>query len=92
MIDDLVVNSMCVRAKGDLPQACNGNKELCMQLMAEEAGISVDKDGFNSCMERQKETSRKARKTGSGAKLKFEAEAISQLQKRGIPATNDLPK
>ena len=63
-----------------------------VQLMAEEIGMDVDTAGFEKCMAEQKSRSRENRKVGGGAKLKFEAEAISQLQKRGISVTNDGPK
>ena len=60
--------------------------------MAEERGLEVDLAGFERCMQEQKERGRKARKTGSGDKLKFEAEATSHLAKNGVARTNDQPK
>ncbi len=64
----------------------------CMQLMAEENGMSVDMEGFEACMAEQRERSRAAGKTGTGPSLKFEAEATSHLQRSRVPITNDSPK
>jgi alanyl-tRNA synthetase len=63
-----------------------------VQLMAEEAMLEVDVAGFNRCMEHQKEQGRKARKSGAGGKLKFEAEATAHLSKSGVATTIDKPK
>lgn len=63
-----------------------------MQLMAEERQLKVDLEGFERCMQQQKERGRSARKIGGGDKLKFEAEATSHLQKSGISRTDDHPK
>ena len=60
--------------------------------MAEERNLTVDLKGFELCMEEQKERGRKARKTGGGDKLKFEAEATSHLSKSGVSVTDDKPK
>lgn len=64
-------------------------QNVAMQLMAEELELTVDLDGFDRCMEQQKHQSRKARKVGTGAKLKFEAEATSQLSRQSIDVTDD---
>lgn len=60
--------------------------------MAEERGLQVDTEGFETCMEEQRHRSRAAGKTGGGSSLKFEAEATGYLQKNGIPITDDSCK
>ena len=60
--------------------------------MAEERHLEVDLAGFERCMQEQKERGRKARKTGGGDKLKFEAEATSHLANSGVARTDDQPK
>ena len=60
--------------------------------MAEERDLTVDLAGFERCMQEQKERGRKARKTGGGDKLKFEAEATSHLANSGVARTSDQPK
>jgi alanyl-tRNA synthetase len=64
------------------------------QLMAEEAGMTVDIQGFNDAMQTQKDRSRKAqreaRNRGSGgADLELVAEQTAWLQKQGIHPTDD---
>lgn len=60
--------------------------------MAEERQLEVDLAGFERCMQEQKERGRKARKTGGGDKLKFEAEATSHLANTGVARTDDQLK
>jgi alanyl-tRNA synthetase len=62
------------------------------QLMAEEAGMSVDADGFARAMEEAREKSRQGGKKAGGSGLKFEAEATGWLQKQGVPLTDDAAK
>eukprot|EP00884_Botryococcus_braunii_P001847 jgi/Botrbrau1/11663/Bobra.168_2s0018.1 len=62
------------------------------ELMAEERGLTVDKEGFEAAMSAQKERSRAAGKKAGGATIKFEAEATAHLQRTGVPLTDDLPK
>eukprot|EP00547_Thalassionema_nitzschioides_P005626 CAMPEP_0194214384 /NCGR_PEP_ID=MMETSP0156-20130528/15519_1 /TAXON_ID=33649 /ORGANISM="Thalassionema nitzschioides, Strain L26-B" /LENGTH=963 /DNA_ID=CAMNT_0038942619 /DNA_START=270 /DNA_END=3161 /DNA_ORIENTATION=+ len=64
------------------------------QLMAEEAGLTVDSQGFRTKMETQKQRSRDARKKSSdgSAHLEFIAEQTAWLTKEGIATTNDAPK
>ncbi len=60
--------------------------------MAEEMGLKLDREGFEACMEEQRQRSRAAGKTGSGPTLKFEAEATAHLANSGVPVTDDSPK
>lgn len=62
------------------------------ELMAQEAGLSVDMAGFQAAMETAKELSRAGQKKGAAQELKFEAEATAYLQNSGAPLTNDQPK
>ncbi|XP_024367679.1 alanine--tRNA ligase [Physcomitrium patens] len=62
------------------------------ELMAEEMGLKVDKEGFNRTMEEAREKARGARGKAGGKALVMEAEATSQLQKLGILPTDDKPK
>lgn len=62
------------------------------ELMAQEAGLHVDMDGFSKAMEQAKELSRAGQKKGGGDGLKFEAEATAWLASNGIAHTDDLPK
>lgn len=75
-----------------LPIECFWSNSLAVQLMAEERHLEVDLAGFERCMQEQKERGRKARKTGGGDKLKFEAEATSHLANSGVARTDDQPK
>jgi len=64
------------------------------ELMAEEAGLSVDSKGFQQEMETQKQRSRQAQKAaraaGAGATLlELQAEETSQLALAGIVPTDD---
>lgn len=62
------------------------------QLMAEEAGLRVDKEGFEAHMAAQRERSRAAGRGAGAAGLKFEAEATAHLQKQGVARTDDSHK
>lgn len=62
------------------------------QLMAEEAGLQVDVDGFNKAMEDAKELSRAGAKKNAANGIKFEAEATAWLAKNGIAYTDDAAK
>lgn len=67
------------------------------EIMAEEVGFAVDKDGFVAQMEAQKDRSRKAaqlaKQAGAdGAPLKLEAEETSKLAADGVATTNDEHK
>jgi alanyl-tRNA synthetase len=62
------------------------------QLMAEEAGMTVDAEGFARAMEEAREKSRQGGKKAGGTGLKFEAEATGWLQKQGVPLTDDSAK
>jgi alanyl-tRNA synthetase len=66
------------------------------ELMAQEAGMTVDTKGFTNEMETQKNRSRKARsdaKLGAGAPaLEFIAEQTAALMDKGVLATDDSSK
>eukprot|EP00891_Asterochloris_glomerata_P009564 jgi/Astpho2/9564/fgenesh1_pm.00146_%23_11_t len=61
-------------------------------LMAEEQGLTVDEQGYQTCMQQQKERSRAGKKALGGAALKFQAEATANLRKGGVDVTDDSPK
>ncbi|KAK9796680.1 hypothetical protein WJX73_008232 [Symbiochloris irregularis] len=62
------------------------------ELMAEEAGLRVDKEAFGALMKEEQEKSRADRAGGGAAGLKFEAEATAALQSKGVKRTDDSPK
>jgi len=63
------------------------------EIMAEERGLSVDKDGFHEAMERQRAASKSARKSGGGgAMLKLEAEQTAELASGGVEPTDTAAK
>jgi len=65
------------------------------ELMAEEAGLTVDLDGFAAEMEAQKTRSREARyanKAGGGKRLELIAEQTAWLADRAIATTDDDAK
>ena len=62
------------------------------QLMAEEAGLTVDLPGFAAALEEAKELSRAGQKKAAAAGIKFEAEATAALSSRAVPLTDDSPK
>ncbi|OIV99583.1 hypothetical protein TanjilG_17393 [Lupinus angustifolius] len=59
------------------------------QLMAEEAQLLVDVEGFNSAMEAARERSRNAQAKEGGGVIVMDADATSTLHKRGIAPTDD---
>lgn len=62
------------------------------ELMAEEAGMTVDSEGFTQEMETQKDRSRKARaaaKSGGAPQLEFIAEQTAALTDMGVLATDE---
>ena len=62
------------------------------ELMAEEAGLTVDSEGFATEMQAQKDRSRQAQKAaraGGAAALELQAEETSQLNKAKIEPTDD---
>jgi alanyl-tRNA synthetase len=64
------------------------------QIMAGEAGLTVDADGFYACMAAQKARSQAAQKfaRNGGVNLVLEAEQTAWLAKAGIAATEDVGK
>mmetsp|Transcript_71285 Transcript_71285/g.200817 ORF Transcript_71285/g.200817 Transcript_71285/m.200817 type:complete len:589 (-) Transcript_71285:158-1924(-) len=66
------------------------------ELMAEEAGFSVDSDGFAAEMQAQKDRSRLAaqlqKQVGDGAPLVLQAEETAWLAARSLPPTDDAEK
>ncbi|KAL9164220.1 hypothetical protein ABFS82_06G091000 [Erythranthe guttata] len=59
------------------------------QLMAEERGLSVDVDGFNTAMEKARERSRRAQNKQAGGTIGMDADATASMHKKGIAATDD---
>lgn len=62
------------------------------ELMANEQGLQVDKEGFEKRFEEAREKSKAASKKSAQGGLKFEAEATGWLQAKSISLTNDEPK
>ncbi|KAK8943427.1 Alanine--tRNA ligase [Platanthera guangdongensis] len=62
------------------------------QLMAEERGLTVDVEGFNVSMENARQKARNARSKAVGDVIAMDAEAISELHKKGENPTNDIYK
>jgi alanyl-tRNA synthetase len=64
------------------------------QIMAGEAGLTVDADGFYKCMAEQKARSQAAQKfaRNAGVNLVLEAEQTAWLAKSGVPTTDDAAK
>ncbi|KAK9141492.1 hypothetical protein Syun_010892 [Stephania yunnanensis] len=62
------------------------------QLMAEERGLAVDVEGYNIAMEEAKQRSRNAQNKQGGGAISMDADATSELHKRGIAATDDSAK
>ncbi|XP_039132084.1 LOW QUALITY PROTEIN: alanine--tRNA ligase [Dioscorea cayenensis subsp. rotundata] len=62
------------------------------QLMAEERGLTVDVEGFNIAMEEAREKARSARNKLLGDSIVMEADATSELRRRGVAATDDSYK
>ncbi|KAG8498229.1 hypothetical protein CXB51_007252 [Gossypium anomalum] len=64
------------------------------QLMAEERGLIVDVDGFNTAMDEAREKSRSARNKKlsfqqAGGAIVMDADATSALHKKGVSTTDD---
>ncbi|PKI36694.1 hypothetical protein CRG98_042924, partial [Punica granatum] len=62
------------------------------QLMAEERGLVVDVQGFNSAMEEARERSRSVQIKQNGGAIVMDADATSSLHKKGVAATDDSLK
>eukprot|EP00262_Sarcandra_glabra_P004427 TRINITY_DN1544_c0_g3_i1.p1 TRINITY_DN1544_c0_g3~~TRINITY_DN1544_c0_g3_i1.p1 ORF type:complete len:1000 (+),score=224.20 TRINITY_DN1544_c0_g3_i1:2-3001(+) len=62
------------------------------QLMAEERGLTVDVRGFNNSMEEAREKSRNASSQQIGITIEMDADATSELHRRGVAATDDSSK
>ena len=65
------------------------------QIMASESNMTVDVEGFYSCMAEQKARSQAAQKfarNAGGVNLVLEAEQTALLAKQGVNATDDSPK
>jgi len=64
------------------------------QLMAEERGLTVDVEGFERCMEEQRERSRTGAKAGEGdaGPMTLPADAVASLRAQDIEPTDDAPK
>ncbi|KAM7495568.1 hypothetical protein LguiB_030177 [Lonicera macranthoides] len=62
------------------------------QLMAEERGLVVDKEGFDIAMNEARERSRNAQNKQAGKAIVMDADATSALHKRGVAPTNDTFK
>ncbi|XP_050209897.1 alanine--tRNA ligase-like [Mercurialis annua] len=59
------------------------------QLMAEEMGLQVDVEGFNSCMNEARERSRNAQNKQAGGNIVMDADATSALHRKGVSVTDD---
>ncbi|XP_058067710.1 alanine--tRNA ligase isoform X2 [Magnolia sinica] len=62
------------------------------QLMAAEKGLTVDMEGFNKAMDEAREKSRNASNKQVGDSIVMDADATSELHKRGVAATDDSSK
>lgn len=61
------------------------------QLMIEERGLSVDTAGYDEA-KRQAQIVSQGKGVGVDAGIGLDVHSINELQSRGIPPTNDLPK
>ncbi|XP_022743094.1 alanine--tRNA ligase-like isoform X2 [Durio zibethinus] len=59
------------------------------QLMAEERGLIVDVEGFNNAMDEAREKSRSARNKQAGGAIVMDADATSELHRKGVSPTDD---
>ncbi|MCL7042423.1 hypothetical protein MKW94_013428, partial [Papaver nudicaule] len=59
------------------------------QLMAEERGLVVDVKGFENAMEEARNKSRSAQNKQVGGAIVMDADATSELHKRGVSPTDD---
>ncbi|KAJ6802885.1 alanine--tRNA ligase [Iris pallida] len=57
--------------------------------MAEEKGLTVDVDGFNIAMEEARQKARRARNKAVGDSIVLNADATSELHRKGVAATDD---
>ena len=57
------------------------------ELMAEEHGLNVDRDGYAACMQQHVEVSKKRKPKAVAAFKPFEAKQTSALEQKSIPAT-----
>ncbi|KAF6149271.1 hypothetical protein GIB67_026127 [Kingdonia uniflora] len=62
------------------------------QIMAEERGLGVDVEGFNVSMDEARKRSRNAQTKQAGGAIIMDADATSQLHKRGVAVTEDKKK
>ncbi|PIA45927.1 hypothetical protein AQUCO_01600281v1 [Aquilegia coerulea] len=62
------------------------------QLMATEKRLSVDVEGFKTLMEEARERSRSAQTKHAGGAIVMDADATSELHKRGVAPTDDSSK
>eukprot|EP00268_Persea_americana_P036897 TRINITY_DN3643_c0_g1_i1.p1 TRINITY_DN3643_c0_g1~~TRINITY_DN3643_c0_g1_i1.p1 ORF type:complete len:1003 (+),score=232.52 TRINITY_DN3643_c0_g1_i1:69-3077(+) len=62
------------------------------QLMAEERSLTVDMVGFNIAMDEAREKSRNACNKQIGDSIAMNADATSELHRRGVAATDDSSK
>ncbi len=62
------------------------------QLMAEERGLTVDTEGFERCMEAQRERSRAGSTSAASDDLTLDPEAMARLAGMHIKPTNDADK
>jgi alanyl-tRNA synthetase len=66
------------------------------ELMAEEMGLTIDKDGFEAKMKEEQELSAAAHvakmAAGSGKDMRMVAEQTAHLVSKGVPATDDSEK
>ncbi|XP_074557146.1 alanine--tRNA ligase-like isoform X2 [Curcuma longa] len=62
------------------------------QLMAEERGLTVDGEGFNIAMEEARQKARSARSKVVGESIVMDADATSELHKKGVATTDDSYK
>ena len=63
------------------------------QIMAEERGLKVDIEGYESLMEKARELARSAGKGKGGShELNLSTEALNTLRQQNIEPTDDLPK
>ncbi|XP_022255364.1 alanine--tRNA ligase, cytoplasmic [Limulus polyphemus] len=61
------------------------------QLMVEEKGLGIDLDGYEECKKKAQLASQ-VRGEGQDDSVKLDVHAISELQQKQVPTTNDLPK
>ncbi|XP_077222663.1 alanine--tRNA ligase-like [Tasmannia lanceolata] len=62
------------------------------QLMAEERGLTVDLEGFNIAMNEARKKSRNASNKQVGGTIAMDADATSELHRKGVAPTDDNSK